>query len=38
LLLLDDKQLGIVAREFLEGDEEITEVESELIVLRVKRE
>lgn len=38
LLLLDLVQLGIVPSEFLQRDEEITQVESEFVVLRVEAE
>jgi hypothetical protein len=38
LFLFDNEELSVVASKLFEGDEEITEVESELVVLRVKRE
>ena len=38
LLLLHDEELGIVADELLERDEEVAEVQPELVVLRVQRE
>jgi hypothetical protein len=38
LFLFDDEELSVVTSKLLERDEEITKVESELIVLRVKRE
>lgn len=38
LLLLDEEELGIVASEFLEGDEEISQVQAELVVLSVECE
>lgn len=36
LLFLDLVQLGIVTSEFLQCDEEVTQVESEFVVLRVE--
>lgn len=36
LLLLNSKQLGIVAGELLERDQEITKVQSELVILVVE--
>lgn len=38
LLLLDLEELGIVASELLERDEEVTQVEPEFVVLRVESE
>jgi hypothetical protein len=38
LLLLDQVELGIVAGKLPEGDEEISQCEAELVVLRVERE
>lgn len=38
LLLLDSKELGVVPSELLEGDQEVSEVQAELVVLGVQGE